>query len=340
MRKTHLILLSVFLGTLISIPMIHPAQAHINQWTWLPPYVNKVDGSYVTYKDGSTAQLKLPVYNDVAGADYGLNVSKVIISFDWGGASSNKTLNLSTSPVKLAWHQTYTFTVSFLANATEAVSSVWQHTYTIYVEHVNATGGPVGTLSRAWDYFGGLNKWKFIVYSTDQADALDLNTELESYISTYPWDEFNSIEAQQLAQQAEIHEAMGDTDYTRGEYASAESHYQTGLSLYSQAITAEKDYQTTIQDAALNTTLTTNAATMISANADMKYAEAAKTEADAALIEANAALTSANATKIQAEAALTNAYGFFFIGLGFAIGWSFIGIGVIIYALKRPKPPA
>lgn len=148
----------MFFVVLVSMPAVRPVQAYVNQWTWLPPYVSKVDGSYVVYKHNSTAQLAVPVYNDVAGAANGLNVSKVIISFDWGGASSNKTLDLSVSPVMIKWHETYTFTVSFTANATEAVSSVWQHTYTIYVENVNATGAQLPALSRPWDHFGSSNR--------------------------------------------------------------------------------------------------------------------------------------------------------------------------------------
>lgn len=332
MRKTFVVLLSVLLVTLASMPMIRPAQAHINQWTWLPPYIDKVNGSYVIYKHGSTVQFKVPVENDLYAN--GLNVSKVVISFDWGGASSNKTLDLSASPVQIGWNEIYTFTVSFVANATEAISSAWQHTYTVYVEHVNATGGSVTPpLSRDWDFFGGANKWKFIVYSTDQADALDLQTKYNSYVSSYPLSYFTDTDARQLAGQAQIEGAMASSDYAdRQDYASAKSRYQTALNLYSQALTAEKNYQATLQNATLNTTLTANEAALINAKAN-------QTRANATLVEANAAVITANATKIQAEAALTKAYGFYFIGLGFALGWSFIGIGVIIYALRKPKSP-
>lgn len=275
----------------------------------------------------------MPVYNDFVGVNNVLNVSKVVISFDWGGASSNKTLDLSASPVQVKWHETYTFTVSFVANATEAVSSEWEHEYIVYVEHVNATGGSLEPRSADWDDFGGSNKWRYVVYSTGQADALDLQTEYDSYVSAYPLNYFTDTDARQLAGQAQIEGSMAYDDYDdRQDYASAKTRYQTALNLYSQALTAEKNYRATFQDASLNTTLTANAAALI-------VAKAAQTTADAALVEANTALIEGNATKIQAEAALTNAYGFYFIGLGFAIGWSFMGIGVIIYALRKPKLP-
>jgi len=318
--EKNLILLTMLLAILISMPTIRPAQAHINQWTWLPPYVSKVDGSYVIYKHGSTAQLEVPVYNDIAGATYGLNVSKVIISFDWGGVSSNKTLDFSASPVKIKWHETYTFTVSFLANATEAVSSAWQHIYTIYVENVNVTGASLTPLSRSWDYFGGSNRWKYIVYSTNQSDALDLQTKYSSYVSSYPLTYFTDADARQLAGQAQIEGSIASNDYTnRQNYDSANTRYQTALNLYSEALTAEKKYKTAIQNASLNTTLTTNAAALIEANAAMVEAEAARNEAYAALIEANAALN--------------QSYAWILFGIGFVI----ISTGVLMYLVKKPR---
>ena len=77
---------------------------------------------------------------------------------------------------------------------------------------------------------------------------------------------------------------------------------------------------------------------MLNASSTVKLADAGQTKTDAAQVEANAAMVQADATNKQANAALTNAYGFYFIGLGFALAWSFMGIGVIIYAWREPKP--
>jgi len=327
MRKVIAILLGFVLISAISMSMISPAQAHIEQWTWLSPYISKVDGSYVIYKDGSTASFLVPVKNDV-GVTL-MNVSLVYITFDW---NANKTLDLSASPKQIQSGNTEYFTVSFVANATEAISSSIQHTYTVNVVYVNATGGVVGTLSRNWDHFGGNNKWKFVVYSTDQADVLDLQRRYNSYTTNYPLTWFTDPDALLLAAQAQAEGTLASTDYnTYQDYASAKTRYTTALTLYGQAVTTDNELIMDALNAELNTTLTANALNMMNASALVKYAEAAQTEADAAVI-------TANATKVQAEAALTNAYGFYFIGLGFAIGWSFIGLGVIIYALK--KPPA
>ena len=302
-------LLSVlFVATLISMFAISPAQADIEEYTWLPPYVKKgYDGFYgeyvVIYSHGSSVNIIVPVENDVYPK--GLNVSKVIISFDWG---QNKTLDLST--IKQIGHgETEIFTVSFTASATEAVSSDWAHEYTIYVEHVNATTGPtkiVGTWSRSWNYWSPA--YKFVVFPTDQADAYDLSLEYSSYASAYPTYSFSNINASQLAGQANIEASLGSTYYTRGDHASAETQYQTALDLYSQALAAEMEWQTKVEEA----------------------------ELEIALTEAEAATTTADAAMITANAALSQSYAWILFGIGFII----MGLGVLVYAYKKPQAAA
>jgi len=333
MRKTTVLFLVLVL-TLVPMALINQAKADIQQWTWLPPYISKVDGSYVIYKHGTTASLVVPVKNDVVTL---MNVSKVYITFDW---NANKTLDLSASPKQIKSGATEFFTVSFTADAAEAISGSLQHTYDVTAVYVNATGGFVDKLTKAWDALA--NDLKFVVYSTDQADTLNLAKEYTSYVSNFPpATYFTGAEAKKLVRQAQIAAYLGNYYYnTTVDYASSRTQYTAAINLYSQALVAEEEYIAAGQAASLNTTMTNNAATKTEADADMKLAEAAKTEADAALVEANAAVIQANATVKQADAALTNAYGFYFIGLGFALGWSFMGIGVIIYAWKKPKPAA
>ena len=291
---------------LISMPTIRPAQAYVTQWTWLPPYVSKVDGSYVAYRNGSTAKIVIPVYNDIVGAVNGLNVSKVIVSFDWGGATSNKTLDLSASPVKINWHTTSTFTVSFTADATEAVSSSWRHTYTVYVENVNASGVKTITLSIPWDYFGSSNRWMYVVYSTSQSNALDLQVQYNAYANSYPLTYFTDTSAKQLAGQAQMEGTIAGNYYTSSQdYTSSNTHYQNALNLYSSALTAQASYGTKVQDANLNATLTQNLL--------------AKAEANAALV--------------AATAILNQSYAYMLFGIGFVI----ISIGLLIYLAKRPR---
>ncbi len=298
MRKTTVLFLVLVL-TFVPIALINQAKADIQNWTWLPPYVSKVDNSYVIYEHGSTASLLVPVYNHLASQ---MNVSKVIIAFD---INKNKTLDLSASPKQIKVAGTEYFTVSFTADATEMISSSVQHTYTVYVEHLNSTGGLTGTLSKAWNAFSPY--WKFIVYSTDQADVLGLSAKYTSYSTKYLLSWFTRADALLLAAQAQTEASLALTDYsTYNNYASAKARYTTAIDLYTQAIALQNTYNKSVQDANLNMTLTSNTVAIMNASATVKLADAAQTEANAKMVQANA-------TVKQADAALTNAYGFYFI---------------------------
>ncbi len=322
MRKTTTLCLILAL-TLVPMAMMRSAKADITQWTWLPPYVSKVDGSYIAYRHLTTASLIVPVTNDVVTL---MNVSKVYITFDW---NANKTLDLSASPTQITNGATKFFTVSFTADLTEALSSSIQHTYTVNVVYVNATGGYVNKLTKNWDAMG--TDWKFVVYSGDQADALNAAKEYQSLSNNFPTSYFTGAEAKKLVRQALVEASLGSFYYNvTFDYALSKTQYTTTIDLYSQALTAEEDYLASTQSATLN-------ATTSEAAANLAYAEASKTQAEAYMIQANASLVEANASMKQADAALTNAYGWYFIGAGFAIGWSLMGVGVVIYALRRPK---
>ena len=306
MKKNTTILLSISLCALISMLAISPAQAYIERFTWLPPYMKKGYDSYygeyvVIYKDDSAVNLIVPVKNELY--PNGLNVSKVIVSFDWG---QNKTLNLSANIEQVGWHETEIFTVSFTASATEAISSDWAHEYTIYVEHVNATTGPteiVDTWSRPWDWWSP--DYLFVVFSTDQADAFDSSQEYDAYASAYPSWTFSNINASQLAGQASIEASLGDIYYTRGDYTSAETQYQTALDLYNQALAAEAAWETKVEEANL----------------------------EIALTEAEANMATANAMLRQADAAVNQSYSWILFGIGFV----FMGIATIVYASRKPQ---
>jgi len=331
MRKKISLLLGFVLISAISMAMISPARADINVISWRPPYYS-ISGSQVVYKEGTTASLQVAVLNNVYAK--GLNVSKVIIEFTSMG--KNKTLDLSASPHQILYNNAEIFTVSFTVDATEVIPGS-QYTYNIIVEHLNATTEPTKLVSPALEKdwgAGGLTWLYYVVYTATQVDAADSVAKYNSYYSYYALYSWQSFAAKQKATQAVIEKGIGDTYYGRGDYASALTQYNLANSLWEAALAAEEDLRTAGDTADINVTLS-------EATANLKEAEAALVEANAALTEANAALIAANATKVQADAALTNAYGYYFIGLGFAIGWSFMGLGVMIYALRRPpKPPA
>jgi hypothetical protein len=168
-----------------------------------------------------------------------LNVSRVIISFDWG---QNKTLDLSANIVQIGGNETEVFKVTFTASATEAVTSEWAHDYTIYVEHVNATSGPtkiVGTWQRTR---AQLSAELFVVYPTDQADAWELKQMITRIMGNRPFSnlDFNSTVAKLEVYKAENETSTGDALYQRGDFVGAKAHYNAALILYNSAYSAEE----------------------------------------------------------------------------------------------------
>jgi tetratricopeptide (TPR) repeat protein len=320
--------------------MLRSAQAYpLTTFTWVSPwyYIGYQSAPYydyiVAYENGSTAELVVPVWNDPAwGYTDGLNVSKVILNFYNIGV--NKTLDYYTSPHQIAHNQYELFTISFTTNLNEFGVASWDHEYRIIVEHVNATLAPYTRVSPDFMiYWSSVSPgYKFVVVSSTQVDADDSLSEYNAYYSEYSGYSWQTFAAREKATEAEIEKAIGDTYYNRGNFDLAKTQYDRANNLWDQAIAAEGEWRS-INDV-LNQN---NTRSQIAEN--LADAEATLAMAEAALIQAQASLLIANATIIQAEAAMMNAWGFYFIGLGFALGWSFIGIGVIIYALRKPKLP-
>ena len=321
MKKSIAMLMGLALISAISMAMTSPAKADINLGNWRPIYISK-DSSTVIYKDGTTASCIVGFTNDVS-VGFVMNVSKIIFEFYQIG--KNKTLDLSAAPYQLPYNQQGIFTLSFTTYGNEFFSGQ-AFDYHIIVEWVNATSGPtriVGNWHRTRVSLG----WPtFQVYPAAQADAAESLAKYYAYYDNYGTFYFNSVLGRQKANQAVLEKDLGDMYTNRGDYASALTHYNSANTYYEEALTAEFDWRTKWEDAELNVTLT-------EASAMMK-------EADAAVIEANAAMVTAEATKAQADAAITNAYGWYFIGIGFALGWTLMGVGAIIWAWRRPKPPA
>lgn len=326
MKKKLLVLLGLIL-TLITLPAINLAQAaSVPQITWLPPYMS-LSGDDVIYEDGATVKLAVQVYSDNV---WGFNVSKVILNFRYLGV--NKTYDLS-SPEKIGYENAKVYTISFVADADEFLMGATSHYYRVIVENVNSTTAPMKQLSSLIYVTGSPT---FRVYTAEQSDVIDLSIEFWNYLGAFPWVDFDSVQGEHLAFDAYQKGLLGNTAMSRGDFAAAKAYYEAALDLYTQALAAEQDYWQTWDDADLNTTLSENAAIMVGANANKTWADADMKRANG---EAEAAVIAANGTRLQGEAALMNANGFFAIGIGFAIGWSLIGVGVIVYAFKRPKPP-
>jgi hypothetical protein len=305
MKKSIVMLLSLALISAASMAMISPAKADTNLLSWRPIYVSK-DSNTVIYEDGVTASCIVGFTNDIVPGV--MNVSKII--FEYYQIGKNKTLDLSAAPYQLQHDQQGVFTLSFEAKSSEFFSGQ-AFECNVIIEWVNATTGPtkvVGYLEHP-PWWTGLQDLE--VYTAAQVDAQDSLAKYYAYYDSYGTWYFDSVLGRQKANQAILEKETGDVYSERGDYASALTHYNSSNILYEEALTAEFDWRTKWENAELNVTLTESAATMITAQA----------------------------AKAQADAAVTNAYGWYFIGIGFAIGWSLMGVGVIIWAWRRPKPP-
>jgi hypothetical protein len=248
MRKISILLCSFLFATLISMLTISPAQANIDQFTWLPPYVKVGYDSFygtniVGYKTGETASLVVHVNNNLGAT---MNVSSVIISFDW---DQNVTLNSTASPVQIKNGQTRVFTVTFDVPSTNTASNMWAHTYKIHVEHVNGTGYPLTPWTENWNSWVGPG-YKFVVFSGTQADALELSQIISRIASNDPFKDltFNSTEAKLAVYKAQNETSNGDALYQRGDFVEAKAHYNVALILYNVAYSAEETLGPTLDD--------------------------------------------------------------------------------------------
>lgn len=297
MRKMPAILFGFLIVASVSMSTISPAQADIQQFSWLPPYTyrgyeSRFYGSYIVgYEHGATVTLRVPVKNDLPTY---MNVTAVSLVFD---TDFNVTLNYTATPVKIDYDEKHYFDVSFTANVTET-SNLYAHTYTIYVRYNFPS---TDTWTAEWNTW--FPNYMFVVFSTEQSEAMELEDEYDT-IEAY-WEYFESVEGRLVAHEAEVEGNMGYDYLSRWEFANAKTHFQNGIDLWEDAFAAEEDWLTTYQEAMLNAT---------------------KNEADAALTEADAAARSADASMNQ-----------FYVWILVGLGMILTGIGVIAYAFKKPK---
>lgn len=306
MRKTgkiYTVLLTALLATLILVSTCKPAQAYIEQWTWLPGYVYKGYDNYydyyypiIAYMNGTTAHIRMPVRNDWY-SPY-MNVTAVSIVFGWG---KNITKDYSKpNQVRINYSDVKYFELSFLADVKDFPNDM-AHTYIIYVKYEWEFG--TGTWTRYWNDYSPY--YKFVVFLQNQKDVKDLSMKYSAYSSNYPPYSFNTIKGRLLATQAGVEASQAQTLVGIGNFTAAKTHYQTAVDLYDDAFAVEEDKGVAMEDAALNATIT--------------GADAAVKEADAAMLEA--------------QALMNQAYGYILLGLGFVL----VGVGAILYGAKKPK---
>jgi len=314
------LLFSLAFVALAIMPSIRPAQAYVQAPIWIPPYAFKgYEDTYyytniVAYTNGSTVPIKIPVSGSFSD---GTNVTFVSMKFDWG---LNVTSDYRLNPVRIDYGDMHYFDLSFMANINDA-SWLWAHTWTIDVRY------SYYGYNYSWTYTPG---YYFVVFSQDQVDTRTLASEYNALVNGYyP----NTVGARLLKQQAISEATVAVNSMEKGNFTESKAHYQQAISLIQQSMDSEGTRGGALEDAQLNVTLTEASASMKQADAAMIEASATLKEADAAMIEANATKTQADAAVMVANATLNQSYAWILFGIGVII----ISIGILTYAIKKPK---
>jgi hypothetical protein len=240
MRK-HIFVVIAFL--LVAAALI-PAYADISTPQWIGSTYKGTDtyygdGTITAYKEGTTAVLAVPVTE--SNKTTGFNVTSVYVSFDWGSTYYSTQVS-AASPFSLLYQQTQVFFISFTVPQTTTASNLYRHSYTMYATYKmkNATN-PYQILSGT--YSSSIHN-DFVVYSTDQADAMDLLR----IINSFPTPTWQSAQATILVNMAENETASGNAYYSEGNFTRAEQCYSTALNDLNTALSDEQSYQTMLQD--------------------------------------------------------------------------------------------
>jgi len=252
MKKTLILVSLVVALALASAFVVIPAGAGVDSRTWLGSVFDWGTDDYYGravygYEEASTATLWVRVrndYTDTLGIARKINVTEIIVGFDWNTNYTNTLETRATMDINEVRYFTITFTVPF-ANAT-TTSNKFLHGYTIYVKHVNSTGGLVKTMTTGTTYTSNPD---FAIYSKTQMEAREkarLNSQLHE-----PAGGFNSTAAKITWSKAENETNVAETMYAQGDFAGANSHYTTALSLKNQAFTVEQTITGGVQEAQL-----------------------------------------------------------------------------------------
>jgi hypothetical protein len=325
MKKT------IYLGVLLSIlfallytSAIKPARAYTSDHNWIgqthdDPFWGIND--LVVFPEYTTAILTVTVRN--AGPD-DLNVSTVKVHMDWGTNYSSTECSEANPAVITPSAPYRTFTIALQVPSTSAASNLFMHYYTIYVYEVNATAGPQEVKLHDQDIYSG-----FVVYSTDQKDAMMLRDEtllLNDIYDGSPWyypAQMHSIDARSLWENYTIHYELGEYEYSSGLFDQAETHYAFALDLLEQAINTELAYDLDEQLYQDSFDRQMQSLETLWWQANISYTSA----------RANATLRTADATYALAQAAITQAYAWIVFGIGFIV----FGLAAVVWAYRKPS---
>lgn len=208
-----------------------PAHAQdISSFNWIGALRNGSDpfygGSVVGYRTGTTATLAVTFDNPPGNA--AVNVTRVVVLFDWGSSYAS-----TSSPVVVNGGVLRTFNITFTVPATGTATNLVTHSYTITVTFTDIPSA--GTRTRS---AGSSN---FVIYSNDQADAMNMMQKLGGpATSGYLFPVFRTAQASALAAQATSEANLGQTLYSSGDFTNAKAHLANASNLLSNATSIEQ----------------------------------------------------------------------------------------------------
>jgi hypothetical protein len=235
MRKPIFVLIAFLLVAAALIP----AYADIYDRAWIGTTFTGIDdyygdGTIFAFREGTTAVLAVTVRNTNTTSQF--NVTSVYAKFDWGNTYASAQVS-STNQAPLGVGAMRVFFISFVVPNVTDVSNLYRHSYTIYAEYTvkNATGF---WLTGAPIYQGFYND--FVVYSADQADAMDLARIIDNF--SPPSGGWTSAKAKVLANRAVNETNSGWTYYDEGDFTRAKQRFAAALDDINSAWSAEEDY--------------------------------------------------------------------------------------------------
>jgi tetratricopeptide (TPR) repeat protein len=240
MEKRLVLCTLVVAIALASAMTVKPAGAVIQGRTWLgsmyswgtdPYYGVAVYG----YRQGSTALVSVEIRNHLSTL---MNVSEVIVSFDW---NANYT-NFMSTPLRLQSGEVRSVPITFTVPNATIASNMYPHGYTIYVKHINATGALVDTMTLAFT-----SDPRFAVYSDDQYTA----RQMSRILSGMAMPVFNSTAAKLSWSKATNETSIAAILYEQGDFSGAIDHYTRALNYRNQAFSTETAITGGVQDAEL-----------------------------------------------------------------------------------------
>ncbi len=325
MKRTLLAVLLCTLVATLACTSIRPAKAWIDTVNWIGEYhyYDPYWGDYYrrAFEEGTTAQLAVRVYNNWG---YNLNVSAVIVYLDWNQNYSSTQVS-DTSPSVMPAFTYQTFLITFTVPDVTTASNLYSHSYTVYVDYVNATGHKHNFDTNS--YSSG-----FYVYSNEQKECMRLYDELQAMFDTYgssPY--FDSNNASVMWREGYMLYQLASDAHRYGSFVDAMNYYDNALDKMNTALGLEADYDLWWEQYYDADSQAWDALYLAEEAAYVLNLEA---EANATIMEGEAIATNASARNTLAQAALTQSYAWIVFGIGFIV----FGVAAVVWANKRPRP--